>query len=118
METVTVELPELKVTRPLRLLVEVFACTVTVIVSLLVLDSRESVNHDSLDDAVQDRFDVTEIVSVPPEDVKDKDVGATVNVEAAPFCDTNRTYSGALKTFSSAQDVSNIAPQKTQKTVV
>ena len=79
--------PAVKVIASVRLLVEVFASAVTVNVASPEPESLESVSQVALVDAVQDWLEVIVNDILPPDEVKEAEVGVTLNVCAAPSCE-------------------------------
>ena len=73
---------------PERLLILSFVSAVIDNVPSPVPDVLESVSHSTSDETVHDWLEVTVRVLLPPEKVKDADVGVTLNVGVAPSCET------------------------------
>ena len=86
------ELPALNVIVPVRLSMEVLASAVTDNVASPVLDVRESVSQETSHEAVHDWLDFTDSDVLLLSDVKERDIGLTLNVGSAPYCVTETSY--------------------------
>ena len=73
---------------PERPLIVTFVSAVIVNVASPVPDVLESVSHEASDDTIHAWLEVTVKFLLPPDEVKDADVGVTLNVGAAPSCET------------------------------
>ena len=78
----------LKVTVPERLEVVVLSSTVKETVALPKPELFDNVIHETLDEAAQEMFDVTETDLLPIDEVKERDVGEMLKVGSAPSCVT------------------------------